>query len=408
MRLSITVPAYQVQGYLPRCLDSLLCQSLKDIEVLVVDDGSTDDTGRISDSFANLDRRVRVIHQENKGLVAARKVAAIRASAEYVACIDGDDYVDHDYCERLLDLAQSSNADVVVGGHVRDYHQAKQLIPPALEPGTYCDDELEKVLNCFISRAPFFSHGISTYLWGKLFRKRLYLEAQQKVPDGFTIGEDAACVYPLIAQSKTVAISASFGYHYVQRQSSMLKGRVRSVQDEFVRVTSLIEFLRTRLYGLESLSPTRQLQEYELSQLLLRSGGLFSLNKQEMFLLGHRVYKKARLAIYSAGTFGQTMLQRVNAVTSASSAILVDDDWSAYRADGLPVFPVDALSQSKMDFVAVASLDPNFIRAAKSRLAAMGVPESKIIFFVASSEVGRDLAGIRRLAAGEADRRECS
>ena len=399
MRLSITVPAYQVEQHLPKCLESLLSQSLKDIEIIVVNDGSTDSTGRICDGFAVTDRRVRVIHQVNKGLVSARKVAAASASAPYVACVDGDDYVASDYCERLLDLAEASNADVVVGGHIRDYRDARQLIPPSLPPGVYRGEGMREVLSVCISRPPFFTHGISTYLWGKLFRTHLYKEAQQAVPDHLTIGEDAACVYPIVARSSAVAVSDSCGYYYIQRQSSMLKARADRVPAEVAKVSDLMSFIRSRVLSEVNISLPRQLDEYELSQILIRSGGVSDTTAEGLIVFGRRVKKGSRVAIYSAGTFGQVMFHRILSSTVAEVACWVDDDWREYQKDGLPVVSGGSLSGEGFDLVIIASLNPVFVRTARDRLASQGIPDRKIVFYAVPQDNGAELSSLRKLAS---------
>jgi glycosyltransferase involved in cell wall biosynthesis len=398
MRLSITVPAYQVEQYLPKCLDSLLSQSLRDLEVIVVDDGSTDSTGRICDSFAASDRRVRVIHQANKGLVSARKAAAAIASAPYIACVDGDDYVDFDYCERLLDLAGASNADVVVGGHIRDYRDARQFIPPSLPPGVYRGDGMREVLSVCISRPPFFTHGISTYLWGKLFRTHLYREAQQAVPDHLTIGEDAACVYPIVALSSAVAVSDSCGYHYIQRQSSMLKARADRVPAEVAKMSNLMNFIRARMLNEENVELLRQLDEYELSQILIRSGGVSYTTAEELLVFGRRVQRGAKLSIYSAGTFGQVMFNRIQSSKFADVAYWVDEDWQEYRKDGLPVVSESALPGDGFDAVVIASLSPAFVSSARKRLSGLGVPDSKVVSYSPPQDIGSELSSLRKLA----------
>lgn len=398
-RLSVTVPAYQVAEYLPRCLDSLLSQTVRDIEIIVVNDGSTDSTGLICDYFSSTDRRVRVIHQVNKGLVSARKVAAARASAPFIACVDGDDYVDDDFFERLLDLADSSRADVVVGGHVRDYGEIQQLIPPSLTPGVYRDEAMSEILSCFISRAPFFSHGISTYLWGKLFRTQLYREAQHAVPDDFTIGEDAACVYPMIMCSKTIAVSGFSGYHYVQRQSSMLKTRADRVPIEVARMSNLIDFIRSRLVNDKDANLERQLDEYELSQIIIRGGGVFDTMEQTFVVCGRRLKRGVRVAIYSAGTFGQVMFHRIKSSKLAEVSAWVDDDWIQYRKDGLPVSSDLSLLTASFDAVIIASLSPAFVSLAKSRLADLGVADSKILHYPSPKDASAEVIKMRRLAA---------
>ena len=111
--ISIIVPIYNVSQYLKECLDSLLAQTFKDIEIILVDDGSTDNSGKIADEYAMIDNRIRVIHQTNQGLSAARNNGINISTSPYVMFVDSDDFVDQHYCEIPYKIIKENNADVV-------------------------------------------------------------------------------------------------------------------------------------------------------------------------------------------------------------------------------------------------------------------------------------------------------
>ena len=115
MKISVIIPVYNVELYLERCIKSILCQTYKDFELLLVDDGSPDKSGEICDHYKNIDSRIRVIHKENGGLSDARNVGVLSAAGEYITFVDSDDYVSSNYLEYLLDLAMKTNADISVG-----------------------------------------------------------------------------------------------------------------------------------------------------------------------------------------------------------------------------------------------------------------------------------------------------
>ena len=112
--VSVIVPVYNVEPYLHRCVDSLTGQTLTDIEIILVDDGSTDGCGRICDEYAAADPRVRVVHQENAGLSEARNAGIDRARADYLMFVDSDDWVEKDYCRIPWEIARSQQADLVM------------------------------------------------------------------------------------------------------------------------------------------------------------------------------------------------------------------------------------------------------------------------------------------------------
>ena len=117
--ITIVVPIYKVEKYLGRCIDSLIAQTYPNIEIILADDGSPDRCGAICDEYAQKDSRIKVIHQENKGVAAARNAALDIAQGEYIMFVDSDDYVEPTFCEIPLKTAQQQNADMVIFGYRR-------------------------------------------------------------------------------------------------------------------------------------------------------------------------------------------------------------------------------------------------------------------------------------------------
>ena len=128
--ISIIVPVYKVEPYLRQCVDSLIHQTYPHLEIILVDDGSPDNCGKICDDYAAADSRVKVIHQENSGVAAARNRALTDADGAYVMFVDGDDWTDRDTCDLALDAAQLHEADVVMWTYLREFdgHAVKKEI----------------------------------------------------------------------------------------------------------------------------------------------------------------------------------------------------------------------------------------------------------------------------------------
>ena len=112
--VSIVIPIYNVEKYLCECVDSVINQTLKDIEIILVDDGSPDNSGKIADEYAKKDKRVKVIHQENKWLGGARNSGLKIATGEYICCVDADDYIAPEFCEKLYNFSSSENCDITI------------------------------------------------------------------------------------------------------------------------------------------------------------------------------------------------------------------------------------------------------------------------------------------------------
>ena len=124
-KVSVIVPVYKVENYLKKCVNSLINQTLKDIEIILVDDGSPDSCGKICDEYAKNDSRVKVIHKQNEGLSEARNVGIMAAKSPYIGFVDSDDYVAEDMYEMLYENLIKTNADVSVCGLYDCYSNKK-------------------------------------------------------------------------------------------------------------------------------------------------------------------------------------------------------------------------------------------------------------------------------------------
>lgn len=155
-KVSIIVPIYNVEKYLDRCMDTLLNQTLKDIEIIMVDDGSPDRCPQMCDEYAAQDSRIKVIHKENAGLGYARNSGLIVATGEYVAFVDSDDYVDISMYEKLYNQSRSSKSDAVFCGMRREYEDLKYVDRQEVADVTYFEGEaLKNLCLDFIASAPY-------------------------------------------------------------------------------------------------------------------------------------------------------------------------------------------------------------------------------------------------------------
>ncbi len=137
--ISVIIPVYNIERYIGKCLDSIVGQTLKEIEIIVVDDGSTDDSSRIIDRYARTDSRIVAIHKTNGGVVSARNCGIAQATGLYILFVDGDDHLAPDACERLLRKAQATSADMVIMRFDIEYPQHKE------EPRFWSQDEYDPV-----------------------------------------------------------------------------------------------------------------------------------------------------------------------------------------------------------------------------------------------------------------------
>ena len=217
MKLSVIVPVYNVEQYLSRCIDSVLQQSFRDFELILVDDGSSDGSGGICDEYAQRDSRVRTIHQNNQGQAAARNAALDIAQGEFIGFVDSDDSISPCMYERLLNLADSFHADIAVCGYSEvdmDGNVKVQCPKARQEPSVYI---AEKVIENFF---PEICWDIGASLWDKVFKRDLF--------DGlrFPVGriyEDTALQLPLYERCGKIVVAPTYDYqYYCVRQGSTM------------------------------------------------------------------------------------------------------------------------------------------------------------------------------------------
>ncbi|MEJ6554702.1 glycosyltransferase family 2 protein [Microbacterium esteraromaticum] len=211
--VSVVVPVYNVETLVAACVHSLLRQTYGDIEIIIVDDGSTDNTARVCEETAAGDPRVKLLRKQNGGLSDARNFGIKNATGVFLTCVDGDDLVAADYIEQLLRPFEHPSVDLSTIGFVRvfaGYQPPRAVGSAAADYRVWStDDALERL---------FLQQGITTSAWGKLYRREAFEGVMYPVG---SIHEDLPVTFRLFAQARAVAVVDAVGYYYVQRAASI-------------------------------------------------------------------------------------------------------------------------------------------------------------------------------------------
>lgn len=205
--ISIIVPIYNVEPYLRKCLDSVVGQTYRDLEILIIDDGSTDGSGRICDEYKEKDDRIIVFHTENRGLSAARNLGLDNATGEWIGFVDSDDWIEPDMYEVLLKKAEESGADVVECGCYRE-----------LLDKTVARKRVDVLLNGEEAVSALLQGKLFDYAWDKLWKKECFKSI--RFPEE-RVHEDTAVTYRIFAEAESVCMISSALYHYRERKGSL-------------------------------------------------------------------------------------------------------------------------------------------------------------------------------------------
>lgn len=213
--LSIIVPVYNVERYLRRCIDSILKQTFRDFEVILINDGSTDNSRTICNEYKRLDTRINIINQKNGGLSSARNEGLKKANGEYIAFVDSDDYISNNMFMKMMKLANEYNCDIVSCGYRRF-------------EGKFCTNEESseqifkfsnrEALNNYLLNYDDKDRKMDTVVWNKIYRRTLFNNIE--FPEG-KIYEDGYVTYKLLYKANNIIHIDDELYYYFQKSDSI-------------------------------------------------------------------------------------------------------------------------------------------------------------------------------------------
>ena len=233
--VSIIVPIYNVEEYLPRCINSILSQSYENIEIILVDDGSTDASGCICDKVEKENKKSKVIHKKNGGLSEARNYGLKCAEGKYVTFVDSDDYISPFYVEILYRMIRKYKSEISIGQYKKGEEDefCFKKTPNICGERKNTTEALEKLL---------YQRGVTSSVWAKLYLKSLWSDID--FPVGM-IHEDIAILYKVIGKAKDVVFGNEIIYYYYQRQNSIVNSNFRDDKMVYIKFTNeCIEYVR--------------------------------------------------------------------------------------------------------------------------------------------------------------------
>lgn len=245
-KVSIIVPVYNVEKYLRKCIDSLINQTLKDIEIICINDGSTDKSLEILKEYKNRDSRIILLNQENSGQSVARNRGIEIAKGEYLGFVDPDDWIDLDYYEKLYNAASTNDTDIAVGGIIRVTGIRKKKFLN-FEKETLTDNTKLKFELCDVPE--------KSYIWNKIYKTQKLKEINLKFEEG-RIFED--CIFTpqaLFFLGKMVTVPNTY-YYYLRRNNSTVKQRSQKANaDSIYAHKKASEFIKEHNIDISSFEP---------------------------------------------------------------------------------------------------------------------------------------------------------
>lgn len=360
-KISVIVPIYNTEKYVEKCVDSICKQSFTDLEIILVDDGSTDGSGKMCDVFCEKDCRVKVIHKENGGLVSARKAGLAVATSDFVTYVDGDDWVDKDAYECMYNDICIHNVDVAFYGHFEVVGEVNKKVLHSLPKGYHNKDSLlKKIYPQMIAGKEFFSWRLFPSVWDALYKRDVLLPSQMDVPNEINMGEDAACIYPMMLQLDSIYISDECFYHYRQNGDSMIKTKKNKFieQKEF---NQLHQYVNKKLSELAYIYDVRnQWLYYMLFMMIPRADHLLNEYEELPYIFPFLNVKKGMtIAIYGAGSFGTRLYNYLKEKNYCKVVVWFDRNYVELQKEGLCVVSPEELNKYRFDAIVIANMFAN-------------------------------------------------
>lgn len=358
-KISVIVAIYNVDEYLVECIESIIRQTYKNIEIILVDDGSEDTSGKICDEFASKDNRIVVVHKENGGLVSARKAGLQIASGAYIGFVDGDDYIEPDMYEVLIQMLESTSSDMVHSGYYESNKREVKLADACLD--------VPKNRNSLV-RSILCDDGITPSIWSKVFKREVIQQAYQEVEDASNYGEDMVCLLAVIFLANRMTLISKSFYHYRIRNDSISHKLDREAVKKEFQLFSNIQVLFQKYCVIDKYA--------EILNLFLINHTIMGLERTTDNKFGINQYicedvnilKNKRIIIYGAGKIGRSIYSELSRIPNIDIVLWVDKNYEFYNYECHRIAPPQEIVSREFDYVLIAIKNKELANAIKDDL----------------------------------------
>ena len=251
--ISVIVPVYKVEKYLEKCIESIIKQTYTNLQIILVDDGSPDNCGKICDEYAKKDLRIEVIHKANGGLSDARNVGISKAKGRYIGFVDSDDYIKEDMYEILLNLIKKYDADVSIC-NLYDVIDGNEYIRNK-------ENGIREYSRLDILKEVLLDKNIQSYAWNKLYEKELFDEIKYPIGKKY---EDIGTTFYLFEKCNKIVVTSEPEYYYLKRADSLVNNVTESTILDYTEI-----IIQRYLYIKQNIKELRKYNNYYLAKTLI-------------------------------------------------------------------------------------------------------------------------------------------
>lgn len=352
-KVSIIIPVYNIQGYVAKCIESVLHQEYLNLEIILIDDGSEDGTTELCEKYEQIDTRVNFVRQINQGVVEARKRAFALSTGAYVMFIDGDDYIDRNMVGELLEIITDKKAEVVTSGTFVHSGNAVAKVHDMVEEGEYTTQgELKNLFSKLIFKDNYTEYGILPYLCGKMYKRDVIKKLFKNFERNVKVGEDAAINYSIITGCTKIVVTHKIYYHYIMRGDSASHSAYEYFFDDMGYVYRYLKnnFEKNR-YAAQQL--LEQLEIFMVRTCLLGIKRNFKCSIPFYWPI-LKINSGSRIIIYGAGQIGRDYYKILQSMKSYNLLAWVDKKFDEYSKRGMAVLPPDIIEKIEYEYLIIA------------------------------------------------------
>lgn len=381
-KISVVIPVYNVEKYLSKCIDSVLNQTLSDIEIILVNDGSKDLSGEICERYSKADGRIKYICQENQGVVTARKNGMEYVTSEYVTFVDSDDWISETFFEELYN--NINGCDLVLSGHYKVKEKAVMYID-RIPKGIYDTPEKMKYItdNILYSQDPHIKSSVAIFLYmcSRLYKSEIAREIFKEIDTSIFFSEDVDFLSRYILRCRSVNCTDICGYYYLDRSDSCMNTKH---DDYLLNLHNLYNSLRKAFEKNEySDSLIKQLQLRMTNLIFTHTPGRMGFHPECMIIKYISPFlnkiEGRKTALYGAGDVGKNYYLQMKKSKGGAPSVWVDRNYELYNND-FPVHPVEELKIADFDYIIIAVENEKIAESIRQNLIGMGFDENKILW----------------------------
>lgn len=309
--ISVIVTVYNNEKYLNQCIDSILNQKYKNLEIILVDDGSTDGSPEICDKYREIDKRINVIHQENQGCIQARQHGFQISRGNYIGFIDSDDWIAADMYEYLMSIVQEKKCEIVSMGYTTVMDKEEMQVDDATLFGFFEKGKnLDELISKMMYDPEMQKRGIHPSLCTKIIRRDLLEKAFANVDGNITMGEDASIFYVCCLEAEKIFIARKYKYYYRIHEDSMCRSMtINSLRDIYCFYCYMDTILSR--YNMQN-NLLKQLKKYVWTLLDESLKQVFNLQLGKAYVFPYaQIEKNSDIILYGAGEVGQSYYLQV-------------------------------------------------------------------------------------------------